>query len=149
MDDSSHESNYGMYAVFGHSWQAHALNLRVGFANQDVTEGSRFVSAAYRYRWRNNAVGLGIARTFLSSQIADSTLGDSTQAELFNRLALTAQMHITASLQAFRHSSFMTTRNDPRNSATVIGLRFYYVISRKLNAHTRNKKGELPPCLSI
>ncbi len=118
-------TNYGAYAVYGRSWNNHGLNLRLGLANDDLVEGSRFASLAYRFRWRNHGVGAGIARTFLSPRIDDPNREDSTQIELFGRFNISPTIHFTVSIQRLIHSGFVAVAPDPRDSARLIGARFH------------------------
>jgi Carbohydrate-selective porin, OprB family len=118
--------NYGMYAVFGQSWRAHAMNLRVGLANEDVTRGSAFVALAYRYRLREHAIGAGIAHTFLSPAVVERLLDDSTHVEIFARLAIAPTMHLSVSAQWLHNSGFHAAPSDPRHSVAVAGIRFHY-----------------------
>jgi hypothetical protein len=62
--DRRDATNYGVNSVFGRSWGAHAMSVRLGAANDEVTLGSRFVSLAYRYRYRlrDHAIGAGVAK---------------------------------------------------------------------------------------
>lgn len=126
LDGSSKDAtNYGTYAVYGRSWGAHGLNIRVGLANDKLTEGAQFASAAYRVRWRQHALGAGIARAFLSSTIDDPGRDDSTHIELFARFNMTPSTHLTLSIQSLVHSGFVSAPSDPRNSAQLAGLRFH------------------------
>jgi hypothetical protein len=118
--------NYGVYGVFGQSWHAHAMNLRVGLANDEVTIGSAFMSLAYRYRLREHAVGIGVAHTFLSPIVVDSVLDDTTHVEVFARLAIAPTMHLTVSAQRLHNSGFHAAPIDPRRCVAVAGLRFHY-----------------------
>lgn len=118
--------NYGVYTVLGRSWDRHGVSLRLGLANDKVTEGSKFVALAYRVRWRDHAIGVGAARTYLSDRETDPTLDDSTQIEIFGRSALTAAAHVTLSVQRLKHSSFHALASDPRSSITIAGARFHY-----------------------
>lgn len=118
-------TNYGAYAVFGRSWRNHGLNVRLGLANDDLVEGSRFASLAYRFRWRDHGIGAGIARTFLSANIDDPSRDDSTQIELFGRFNISPSIHFTVSLQRLIHSGFVSVASDPRDSARLIGARFH------------------------
>jgi hypothetical protein len=118
-------TNYGAYAVYGRSWRSHGLNVRIGLANEELVEGSRFASIAYRLRWRQHALGAGVARTYLSPAIDDPNRDDSTQIELFGRFNLTPTLHFTVSIQRLIHSSLVSAASDPRESARVLGARFH------------------------
>jgi len=118
-------TNYGGYAVYGRSWRNHGLNVRIGAANEQLVEASRFVSVAYRLRWRQHAFGAGIARSFLSPAINDPDKDDSTQIELFTRINLTPTIHFTVSIQRLIHSGLISAASDPRESARLVGARFH------------------------
>ncbi len=120
------KSNYGAYAVLGRSWNDHALNLRLGLANDKVAEGSEFASVAYRYSWRDHAFGVGFARTFLSSEIDPSGLDDTSQLEIFARFTIDQSIHLTASVQRLDNSGFVAVETSARNSIVIAGLRFHY-----------------------
>lgn len=119
-------SNYGLYTVLGRSFGNHGVSLRLGLANDDVTAGSKFAALAYRVRWRDHALGIGAARTYLSHKETDPTLDDSTQVELFGRFALTPAAHVTLSVQRIKHSDFHALPADPRSAVTLAGARFHY-----------------------
>ena len=126
LDESRDDAtNYGAYAVYGRSWNNHGLNVRLGIANEELVEGARFASLAYRFRWRNHGLGAGIARTFLSSRIEDASKEDSTQVELFGRFNISPTIHFTLSLQRLVHSGFVADTADTRDSARLIGARFH------------------------
>ncbi|MDH3419074.1 MAG: carbohydrate porin [Gammaproteobacteria bacterium] len=118
-------TNYGAYAVYGRSWHNHGLNVRIGLANEELVEGAQFASIAYRFRWRQHALGAGIARTYLSPAIDDLNRDDSTQLELFGRFNLTPTIHFTVSIQRLIHSGLVSAASDPRESARLVGARFH------------------------
>lgn len=124
--DADDESNFGVYGVYGRSWGAHAINMRAGAANGEVSRAAGFASLAYRYHWHGHALGVGLAQTFLSGDDREAAADDTTQLELFGRFAIAARAHLTASLQWLRHSGFVADAADPRDHAAVGGLRFHY-----------------------
>ena len=114
--EATHE-NRGLYAVFGHAWGIHAINLRLGRADDDVSIASRFASFAYRLRLRErDAFGIGMARAWVSPEITDPLRNDSVHVEAYLRLSVTAAAHVTISAQRVRHSGFVATPDDPRES---------------------------------
>lgn len=126
-DPTRTAGSYGAYLVFGQSLTArHALNLRVGFADDDVTAGSRFVSVAWRARWRDHALGIAVARTFLSDKVVGNNLDDTTHLEMYGRFALNGRAHVTGSVQHIINSGFQADASGPRSSAWLAGLRFHY-----------------------
>ncbi len=82
---------------------------------------------AFRYALHEHAFGAGIAHVFLSPAAShDSSRDDSTQVELFARLAVARNLQITVSVQHLRHSGFNAVPGDPRENASVAGLRCRY-----------------------
>jgi hypothetical protein len=123
---ATNKDNYGVYAVHGRSWGSHAVNLRIGLANPEISQGSGFSALAYRYRWRAHAIGVGMARTFVSTEETDPDLDDSTQLEIFGRFTLNESFHLTVSIQKLIHSGFVARTEDPRHSVLASGLRIHY-----------------------
>ena len=122
---SSGHDNYGLYTVMGHSWEGHAINLRAGIARESVSEGAGFLSLSYRLLWNEYAIGLGVARTFLSEDSSLPGKGDNTQVELYARRSINDRLHFTASVQKLRNSSFIYQSESVLAGALIAGLRFH------------------------
>jgi len=118
--------NYGVYAVYGRTFGRHGLNLRLGIADDEVTEGARFAALAWRLAIGAHAIGIGFAHTGLSDPFSDPSRDDTRQAEVFSRIAIGTKMHITVSAQRIEHSGFVSVASDARSSVRIIGLRFHY-----------------------
>lgn len=115
--------NFGLYTVLGRSWEGHALNIRAGIARESVSEGSRFLGLAYRFLWNDVAIGLGMARTFLSADSKDPGKADNTQYEIYARRSINDWLHLTASIQKLSNSSFINQPGNELESTTIAGLR--------------------------
>lgn len=122
----SDASNHGVYTVLGLSRGRHGVNLRLGAADDDVTEGARFLALAYRARVGDHGFGVGVARVYLSDQVRDTTLDDTSQIEAFARFNLRSALHLTLSIQRLRNSGFHAQAGDPRRSARLAAVRFHY-----------------------
>lgn len=66
--------NYGAYLLAGRQAGQHAFNLRMGIANQNVTQAAGFAGLSYRYLHKPFELGVGTARIFLSSQTSNPAL---------------------------------------------------------------------------
>ena len=84
--------NSGIYSVLGRTWNTHSFNLRLGKADKSVSQSSEFIAVAYRKSIRNHAVGLGLAKIFLSSEETNVNLDDSHQIELYGRYQLHSRL---------------------------------------------------------
>ena len=119
-------NNYGAYLVYGLTDGPHGLNVRMGLANDAVSRAARFAALAYRYQWRQHALGAGVSHTVLSGAVRGPGFDDTTHFEVFGRFTIGGRVHLTASLQSLLHSGFVASGSDPRDRVTLAGLRFHY-----------------------
>lgn len=127
LDGSETEAiNSGLYSVLGRTWQTHSLNFRIGLADRDISQGSEFLAVAYRKRINMHAIGLGVAKIFVSAEAPDSSLDDSLQFEFYGRYQFTSDFHITASVQHLKNSGFQSLPSDPRQSISLLALRLHF-----------------------
>lgn len=94
--DGEDHGSRGMFSVLGWASGVHAMNLRLGVAEGSSTGFTSFSGLTYLGQWRQNALGLGIARSGTPSAAAGGSL---RQAEAFLRRHLLAVAFVTASLQ--------------------------------------------------
>jgi hypothetical protein len=86
----------GVFTVLGWSSGVHALNLRLGAARESASGFDSFSGLTYLWRWRQNALGLGLARSGASHPDARE---DLSHVETFLRRRLFSVVFVTASLQ--------------------------------------------------
>ena len=59
-------NNYGLYMSSDHQFGLHRLNLRLGLANDKVSEAASFIGLAVDHALGKNHAGVGLTRTFVS-----------------------------------------------------------------------------------
>ena len=126
-DPGNEERNYGAYAVWGWQGEKHALNVRIGAANDDVSVANRFAAVAYEYPTAAGLFGAAVARTTIADTFQQRTLENTTTAEMFFRIPLgQAGRHITPSIQYVENPGFDGTGAGVPLSAVVGSLRFHW-----------------------
>ena len=122
-DASGSEHNYGIYVLTDLKTDRMKWNLRLGWANAEVSEPSGFASLAFELTTAAVSVGAGIAHTWISDQIVDPFKDDSGQAELYARFDLPGRWHISPHAQWLRNSGFSTADERHDQRVRVLGLR--------------------------
>ena len=119
------EQNYGLYGTLDGNMGQGRWNLRLGWANEEVSSTSGFAALALEYPVAGNTLGFGLAHSEASSDLGP-TASDMQQAELYTRFEFNQQFHLTPSLQYIRNSGFdgSGTVYDPE--VTVLSLRPAY-----------------------
>ncbi len=125
--DKNNIENYGGYFLFGYKQNNHALNFRLGMANKEVSRAATFTSVAYQFEHHNTTLGLGMARSFLSSEEVNSLLGDVTQYEIYLRQKLSSKFFLTADFQIIDNSDFGVEDLTRDQSLEVWGIRTSYL----------------------
>lgn len=130
-DPTRTEMNYGAYGVFGWLSGPHAVNVRAGIANDNVSITSEFVAVAYQHQTRFGLAGAGLARTFIADGFRGDGVDHAWDAELFLRIpVLGGDGHITPSLQYVRNPGFDASGAAASSRALVAGLRFRWSFER-------------------
>lgn len=119
--------NHGVYLLTGHRQGRHALNYRLGFANDKVSQAAAFTSLGYQYRQERQVLGLGAARAFLSTQVSDKALGDTVHYEAYLRHTLAPGIFLTGDVQYILNSNFGTSTTTRNQGITVYGLRLTWL----------------------
>ena len=120
------EYNYGVYGSIDGSIRKTNWNVRLGMANERVAEAARFLALAAEYPFSRANVGMGLARTWVSSKDATPGRGDRTQFEAYARFPMSEQLHISPSVQWIRNSSFDSSNTVIPNEATIYSVRMQY-----------------------
>jgi len=121
------EMNYGVYGVLGWQGDAHAVNIRLGMANEDVSIATRFAAIAYQRVIRNSLLGAGVARTIIANEFSDGNLENISAAEVFCRIAIgRLDGHITPSVQYVENPGFDSSGSTKSSSSVVAGVRFHW-----------------------
>jgi len=120
-DDS--EDNYGIYAVIDGQVGEGAWNVRLGAANDKVSQTAGFASIAMEYPAGPAMLGLGVAHSWLSDEDKTPDLDDATQAELYARFDVRDSFSLTPSLQWLENSGFDASNSVVDDSVLVYSLR--------------------------
>lgn len=115
--------NYGSYLLSGYRQGRHALNFRLGVANDKVSQASAFTSLGYQFKQDAYVLGAGVARAFLSPQESNKALGDTVHYEVYLRYAVSKGVFLTGDVQHIVNSNFGTLAANRNQGITVYGLR--------------------------
>lgn len=121
------EDNFGVYGVFG--WQSgpHALNVRTGFANTDVSVAGNFLGVAYQRAFQFGLFGIGAAHTAISSGYRTGNRDSAFDSEIFLRIPILGGAgHVTPSIQYVEVPGFDATETVPGSTALIAGIRLHY-----------------------
>ncbi len=128
-------SNYGSYLLAGYRLGKHAFNMRLGLANQEVSQASGFTSIGYQFKQGDYVMGAGVARAFLSAKEPNRALGDTAHYEVYVRYALTRRVFLTGDVQHIVNSNFGVLNENRDEGITVYGFRLSYLFESVLSVH--------------
>lgn len=94
----------GVYLSADWMWGSAGLNLRAGWARESISEAARFVAVALRLRADVGVFGAGWAWTGASDGLGDGA-EDTHQTEVYLRMELAHDLHLTPSVQWIQHSA--------------------------------------------
>jgi len=121
------DMNYGIYGVLDWHSGVNAANVRLGFANEDVSVATQFAAAAYQRQTRLGQLGVGVARTVIANSFRQGDLDNTSAAELFFRIPVGDESgHITPSIQYVENPGFDTSGATADSSAIVASVRFHW-----------------------
>lgn len=121
--------NYGWYATADFMLGQGMLNVRVGQANDEVSEMEGFVSSAYLWSSGFYKLGIGITYGKVSDKLQqiDTSLDDQYQFEAYTRIHIDKDWHITPSLQWIHNSGFDHSETHYDSDVIVAGIRLNWV----------------------
>lgn len=119
-------SNYGVYLSLDGSLAAANWNLRLGLANDEVSEAAQFVGLAVEYPLQSVHVGAAIAHIGLADDAEAPGRDDTHHAELYGRVALWEGLEITPSVQWIENSGFDSSDASIDDSQLVLSVRGNY-----------------------
>lgn len=124
---SAGETNgYGLYALAGAPFGGGRLQARAGIANDDAQAAANFLSLAYQLPIqlanRETMLGLAIARTGASDQLADAEA--IYQAEAYWRINVVGSFYVAPDIQYIRHAGFEASRDDVLIGGARVGVTF-------------------------
>lgn len=118
--------NYGVYAVYNWRSGRDAWNVRVGFANPDVSVAERFLSLAYQRKLAEGQLGIGAAHTRISDTFRSTEGSRAWDAELYYRLPIfSGNGHLTPHLQYVVVPGIEASDTVPSSTATIAGVRLH------------------------
>jgi len=121
------ENNFGVYGVVG--WQSgpHALNVRTGFANADVSVARNFLGVAYQHTYSFGLFGIGAARSAISSGYRTGSRDSAFDSEVYLRIPILGGAgHVTPSIQYIEVPGFDATEIVPSSTALIASMRLHY-----------------------
>lgn len=125
--ETNQEMNYGAYTVYGWLSGKHAVSLRAGLANPDVSLAKNFFSVAYQRKFRFGQIGIAAANTSISSGIGSGNRDRAFDSEVYLQVpVLEGAGHVTPSIQYIEVPGLTVNETVPRATAIVIGIRIHY-----------------------
>ena len=124
---SSGLDNFGGYLLAGYKQGQHALNVRLGLANDKVSQASGFTSLGYQFKYADYVMGAGAARIFLSSNEPNTALGDTEHYEIYLRYAFSKGIFLTGDVQQIYNSNFGALAENRNKGIPIYGLRFTWL----------------------
>ena len=99
------DDNWGLYALAeGPLANDMKWNVRVGWADEELSAGEAFLSAAVEIPTRYATLGVGAGHTWVSDDLAGGD--DTTVAELYARMEVAENVAVTPSLQWISNANF-------------------------------------------
>lgn len=120
--NSQSAKNFGFYGLLDGALGDGAFNIRVGWADPDVSPAETFVALAAEHPLVPANIGLGIARIGASDRLGSGT-DNSIQAEAYARFAINQYLHISPDIQYIKNSGFNDTGTGIDQDIWVFGLR--------------------------
>jgi hypothetical protein len=118
--------NYGAYLTTDHRIGDSIINVRLGMANDEVSEAASFASVALETPLTGHIFGIGVAQTGVSDKLGNGT-DDTRQAEAYLRFRVNEDILVTPSVQWIENSGFDNTGANYDKRITVYGARATYV----------------------
>jgi hypothetical protein len=121
------DKNYGVYLVHGLQSGPHALNIRGGFANSNVSVASDFFAVAYQRDSRHGLFGVGVAHTGISRGFRTAARSRAFDSEVYYRIPIfDGSGHITPSIQYVEVPGFDASETVPGSTAVITSVRVHY-----------------------
>lgn len=119
-------NNYGLYTSIDGEFSKTKWNLRLGMANDKVSEAANFIGLAMERSFDRITMGAGITRTGLSDKVTTAGKDDRTQAEIYAKYELHKGLFISPSVQYIKNSGFDSSGSSFRQNLNVYSLRLQY-----------------------
>lgn len=120
------EANYGAYLATDHFYKNIKINLRLGVANQKVSEAAAYIGLAMETTpLDSHILGAALGQTFVSVD-AGPDMGNTSQAELYMRVVLAEHLHITPDVQYIVNSGFNSSGSEFDTHVMVYSIRADY-----------------------
>jgi len=99
------DANYGIYSVLDGPLGSGAWNVRLGWADADVSPGENFISLATEQPLGFATLGMALGRTGASDELGPGS-DDTLHAETFLRFTVNDYIAISPDLQYVENSGF-------------------------------------------
>ena len=125
-DGNGTDENYGIYGVVDGSAGKVKWNMRLGWANEDVSSAESFISFAGEMPVAGMTLGAAIGHVKQSDPAQTATTDDTTHAEIYLRHDYSDSFSITPSIQFIENSGFDSSNSSFDDSQTIFSLRANY-----------------------
>jgi len=114
--------NSGMYLSGDYIRGSYGLNLRLGIANEDVSEAASFAGLALERQLDNTALGIAAGYTGVSGE-GGGAKEDISQSEVYFRFEINNHLEVTPSVQWVKNSGFDASDSNVDSELVVYSLR--------------------------
>jgi hypothetical protein len=121
------ENNSGLYLSIDSRIKSINFNLRLGQADEDISETALFWGLAGEISITNSKLGLGYTHSKLSNQAVSTSRNDSSQLEIYYALDITKDLIMTPSLQILKNTAFDSSSTVYDSNIKIITLRASYL----------------------
>lgn len=125
-DGNGTDENYGLYGVVDGSAGNVNWNVRLGWANEDVSAAESFISFAGEMPLAGMTLGAAIGHVMQSDPAVTATSDDTTHAEIYLKHEYSDSFSITPSVQFIENSGFDGSNATFDDSQTIFSLRANY-----------------------
>ena len=119
-------NNHGIYFLLDGATGSIPWSLRLGAANQDVSETARFISIAAERSLGKATLGLALGYSRLSDRLSDPALDDRSELEMYARFILAEGFSLTPSIQVIENSQFDSSESRYDSPIGIVSLRSNY-----------------------
>ncbi|MDR9436719.1 MAG: carbohydrate porin [Thiohalophilus sp.] len=116
------DDNSGIYLGGDYIRGDYGVNLRLGIANEEVSDAASFASLAFERYLGKTTLGVAAAYTGVSGE-ADNTKDDISQSEVYYRFGINDSVSITPSVQWVKNSGFDPSDRTVKSNLIVYGIR--------------------------
>lgn len=121
------DDNYGIYLSSDHAMDEYKLNVRIGAANDEVSEVRDFISLALETGVYGSVTGFAVGRAGVSDNLTGNTRDESYHSEVYFRFEMNGNTEITPSVQWIKNSGLESGSTNLDDELFVYSVRMSYL----------------------